>query len=173
MARRKKTTRRGGVRRAASGVRRVYRRTRSTKTGAIVMDTVVTGTSLLGSTALVNMTPMVSTWPNWIKAGVQGGVGVVLMNQRDPLFKKAGMGTTIGAFVTLVLPFVRQWLPDVALFGGGRRLSPEQLRRMQSRMGIPYTPGNNNMGMAYHPTNNGKMGVPYTPEMAGKRYHKF
>jgi len=135
MAVRKRVT----VRRAAKAPARRRRRPSvlNNKWIRTAVDAGLIGGSAVGSTALVNMAPVIKDRKTWEKALFQAVVGIFGMTMaKNLLLKKAFSGAAVGAAITMILPYIPEGY-RFSTMGRGRTFTRNELNDLRT-LGVPY-----------------------------------
>lgn len=146
----KRKTKKSGTRSKRRSVALISPRTINT-----LVDSAIIGGAALGSTALVNMAPVVKDWPAWQKALFQVVAGIFgLTFARNLMVKKAFSGSVVGAAISLIMPF----MPAGFKFAGARPLTADEMTELATLglgrpVGVP-----NNMGKPVYVPNSGMSG---------------
>lgn len=117
-----------------------------------VIDGALIGGGAVGSTALVNLTPIIRDQNPWIKAGSQAAAGIIAMSMvKDRYLKKASMGLIVGGAISVALGFIPE---GTKVFGRRRQFSPGELHKLRT-LGKPYSLG---VGVPIPETNGSMVG---------------
>jgi len=106
----------------------------SKKTMDAIKASSVTGLAALGSTFAIQKLPYIKDQTSWIKAAVQGVMGLIMLPVfKQPVMKQIGGGFITGAAISLAIPY----MPEGFRFGKGRGFTNAELAQLQT-VGRPF-----------------------------------
>lgn len=143
----------GRKRAAAKAAFRKVKAGMETRPGKVATMAVVATAGAVGSSFIVNKTPVIKDQGRTVKALLQGGVGLAaIFFVRNRHIKALGAGAVIAG----VMGAAKELLKVEPLAGpGGRRvLSPSEMQRITGGMSMPL-PGGMNAPLSTAPSNAG------------------
>jgi len=152
MAKRKR-----GVRRTARRVARRAKAAMDTRPGKVVVAAFEAAAGAVGTSLIVNKTPVIRDQGRMVKSGAQGAVGLAaIMFVRNKHVKALGAGAVIAAAMGLVRELFKVE-PMAGPSAGSRTLTPSEMARLTSgqmnlplnadgRMSMPLSNASSNAG---------------------------